>query len=134
MVLTPSATESPLKAAARKSVKDGMAAMKASLSCNPDYDPDCELLHDKLSLMWGEFEDKVNELAMITMKNLFEVGELKTNLQVCQTYSGGGEDFATLGVLEVDLIALSGSAGCRENSFGVDVNVSCSEQRLHGWL
>ena len=30
-------------------------------SCGPDP-PDCVLLHDKLSLMWGEYKDKVDEL------------------------------------------------------------------------
>jgi hypothetical protein len=42
--------------------------------------PDCALLHDKLSLMWGEFKDKVDELTYEMMKNEFEWGELKTNL------------------------------------------------------
>jgi len=73
-------TEPPLKGAAKAPVKDGMAAMEASLACNPDSVPDCALLHDKLSLMWGEFKDKVDELTMIMMKNQFEFEELKTNL------------------------------------------------------
>jgi nitrate/nitrite-specific signal transduction histidine kinase len=30
--------------------------------------------------MWGEFKDKVDELTMIMMKNEYEFGELKTNL------------------------------------------------------
>jgi hypothetical protein len=64
-------------------VKDGMDAMQASLSCNPlggNYVPDCALLHDKLSLLWGEFKDKVDELTMIMMKNEYEFMELKSNL------------------------------------------------------
>jgi hypothetical protein len=61
-------------------VKNGMDAMEASLACNPDTVPDCALLHDKLSLMWGEFKDKVDELTMIMMKNQFEFEEIKTNL------------------------------------------------------
>jgi hypothetical protein len=62
-------------------VKDGMNSIEASLSCNPHSGvPDCGLLHDKLSLMWGEFKDKVDELTMIMMKNEYEFMELKTNL------------------------------------------------------
>merc|ERR1719446_1535698 len=61
-------------------VKDGASAEEASLACNPDTVPDCALLHDKLSLMWGEFKDKVDELTMIMMKNEYEFLELKTNL------------------------------------------------------
>merc|ERR1719446_818118 len=61
-------------------VKDGASAEEASLACNPDSVPDCGLLHDKLSLMWGEFKDKVDELTMIMMKNEYEFTELKTNL------------------------------------------------------
>jgi len=73
------ATEPPAKIP-KAPVKDGMSAMEASLACNPDTVPDCALLHDKLSLMWGEFKDKVDELTMIMMKNEYEFGELKTNL------------------------------------------------------
>jgi hypothetical protein len=61
-------------------VKDGQSSEEAGLACNPDSTPDCALLHDKLSLMWGEFKDKVDELTMIMMKNEYEFGELKTNL------------------------------------------------------
>jgi len=45
-------------------------------SCGPDP-PDCALLHDKLSLMWGDYKDKVDELTMIMMKNEMEFEELK---------------------------------------------------------
>jgi len=72
-------TEPPAKIA-KAPVKDGMSAAEASLSCNPDTVPDCALLHDKLSLMWGEFKDKVDELTMVMMKNEYEFNELKTNL------------------------------------------------------
>lgn len=72
-------TEPPAKVA-KAAVKDGMSSAEASLSCNPDTVPDCALLHDKLSLMWGEFKDKVDELTMVMMKNEYEFGELKTNL------------------------------------------------------
>jgi len=49
------------------------------MSCGPEP-PDCALLHDKLSLMWGEFKDKVDELTMEMMKNEVEFEELKENL------------------------------------------------------
>jgi len=49
------------------------------MTCGPDP-PDCALLHDKLSLMWGEFKDKVDELTMEMMKNEYEFEELKENL------------------------------------------------------
>jgi len=61
-------------------VQDGASPEEASLACNPDMVPDCALLHDKLSLMWGEFKDKVDELTYEMMKNEFEFLELKSNL------------------------------------------------------
>jgi hypothetical protein len=48
-------------------------------SCGPDP-PDCGLLHDKLSLMWGEYKDKVEELTMEMMKNFVLFTEMKENL------------------------------------------------------
>jgi len=48
-------------------------------SC-PPTPPDCGLLHDKLSLMWGDYKDKVDELMMEMNKNEFEWEELKFNL------------------------------------------------------
>jgi uncharacterized protein YegL len=48
--------------------------------CGPDTTPDCALLHDKLSLMWGDFKDKVDELTMDMMRKQYEFEELKTNL------------------------------------------------------
>merc|ERR1719345_667372 len=45
-------------------------------SCGPDP-PDCGLLHDKLSLMWGEYKDKVDELTMEMNKNAYMFEELK---------------------------------------------------------
>merc|ERR1719446_793416 len=74
------AAQPPPSKAAAEPVKDGASPEEASLACNPDMVPDCALLHDKLSLMWGEFKDKVDELTMIMMKNEYEFGELKTNL------------------------------------------------------
>jgi len=55
---------------------DPMDCMKAC----PPTPPDCGLLHDKLSLMWGDFKDKVDELQMEMNKNQFEWEELKFNL------------------------------------------------------
>jgi hypothetical protein len=75
-----SAASAPPSKAAKAPVKDGASPEEASLACNPDMVPDCALLHDKLSLMWGEFKDKVDELTYEMMKNEFEFGELKTNL------------------------------------------------------
>merc|ERR1719420_2522789 len=51
----------------------------ASESCNGEP-PDCGLLHDKMSLMWGEYKDKVDELQQVMDKDAFEFEELKMNL------------------------------------------------------
>jgi len=53
--------------------------LNPSMTCGPDP-PDCALLHDKLSLMWGEFRDSVDELTMEMMKNQYEFEEIKENL------------------------------------------------------
>jgi len=57
----------------------GGAGYMCMRSCGPDP-IDCGLLHDKLSLMWGEYKDKVDELTMEMMKNQVEFEELKMNL------------------------------------------------------
>jgi len=49
------------------------------IMCSPDT-PDCGLLHDKLSLMWGDYKDKVDELTMDMNKNAFMFEELKITL------------------------------------------------------
>jgi len=49
------------------------------IMCSPDP-PDCGLLHDKLSLMWGDYKDKVDELTMEMNKNAFMFEELKIEL------------------------------------------------------
>merc|ERR1719230_10605 len=49
------------------------------IMCSPDP-PDCGLLHDKLSLMWGDYKDKVDELTMEMNKNAFVFEELKIEL------------------------------------------------------
>merc|ERR1719223_689891 len=49
------------------------------LMCSPDP-PDCGLLHDKLSLMWGDYKDKVDELTMEMNKNAYLFEELKITL------------------------------------------------------
>merc|ERR1719460_547222 len=46
----------------------------------PPGPPDCGLLHDTMSLMWGKFKDLVDELQQEMDKNEFEFQELKTNL------------------------------------------------------
>ena len=35
----------------------------SGIMCSTDI-PDCGLLHDKLSLMWGDYKDKIDELTM----------------------------------------------------------------------
>jgi len=49
------------------------------IMCSPDP-PDCGLLHDKLSLMWGDYKDKVDELTMEMNKNAYLFEELKITL------------------------------------------------------
>merc|ERR1719399_147506 len=46
----------------------------------PTEPPDCGLLHDNMSLMWGKFKDLVDELQAEMEKNLFEFNMLKSNL------------------------------------------------------
>merc|ERR1712203_910895 len=48
-------------------------------SCSPEP-PKCWLLHDKLSLMWGEFKDQVDELTMEMQKNAYEWMMLKMSI------------------------------------------------------
>jgi len=50
-----------------------------SVKC-PTEPPDCALLHDNMSLMWGKFKDLVDELQAEMDKNLFEFTILKENL------------------------------------------------------
>jgi hypothetical protein len=69
----------------REGTVNGATPFQMSIKCpagepgseNPDH---CGMLHDALSLMWGEHKDKVDELTMIMMKNQYEFMELKTNL------------------------------------------------------
>jgi len=49
------------------------------IMCSPDP-PDCGLLHDKLSLMWGDYKDQVDELTMEMNKNAYLFEELKITL------------------------------------------------------
>jgi len=52
---------------------------KGGIMCSPET-PDCGLLHDKLSLMWGDYKDKVDELTMTMNKNAYMFEELKITL------------------------------------------------------
>ena len=52
--------------------------LNPSIRCGPDG-PDCALFHDKLSLMWGEFEDNVDELTMTMVANQVEFNEINGN-------------------------------------------------------
>jgi len=72
--LPPAVAEIPVKG------EDGPAAGESGAKACPPTPPDCGLLHDKLSLMWGDYKDKVDELQMIMNKNEFEFEELKMNL------------------------------------------------------
>jgi len=49
------------------------------IMCSPEP-PDCGLLHDKMSLMWGDFKDQVDELTMEMNKNAYMFEELKITL------------------------------------------------------
>jgi len=49
------------------------------IMCSPEP-PDCGLLHDKLSLMWGDYKDKVDELTMEMNKNAYLFEELQITL------------------------------------------------------
>jgi len=42
--------------------------------------PDCGLLNDKMSLMWGKYKDLVDELQQTMDKNDFEFKEFSDNL------------------------------------------------------
>merc|ERR1719482_705524 len=46
----------------------------------PRGPPDCGLLHDKMSLMWGKFKDLVDELQHEMDKNAYEFEALKSDL------------------------------------------------------
>merc|ERR1719389_1581553 len=50
-----------------------------SVKC-PTEPPDCGLLHDNMSLMWGKFKDLVDELQAEMDKNLYEFDMLKMNM------------------------------------------------------
>merc|ERR1719443_1799984 len=50
-----------------------------SVKC-PTDPPDCGLLHDNMSLMWGKFKDLVDELQAEMDKNLYEFNMLKANM------------------------------------------------------
>merc|ERR1719217_81393 len=41
--------------------------------------PDCGLLHDKMSLLWGKYKDLVDELQQTMDQNEFEYNELMSN-------------------------------------------------------
>merc|ERR1719389_394792 len=61
-----------------KVVKD-VSVEEGHFKCNSGP-PDCGLLHDKMSLMWGSFKDLVDELQSEMDKNAWEFEELKYNL------------------------------------------------------
>jgi len=73
---------------AREGVQNGATPQEMSVKCTcntecGDSKDFCNtvggLLHDSMSLMWGQHKDKVDELTMIMMKNQYEFEELKSN-------------------------------------------------------
>jgi len=75
----PPVDEAPVKGADGPDCMSSGDPSDCMKSC-PPTPPDCGLLHDKLSLLWGEYKDKVDELQMEMNKNEFEWEELKLNL------------------------------------------------------
>jgi len=75
----PPVDEAPVKGAEGPDCMSSGNPADCMKSC-PPTPPDCGLLHDKLSLMWGDYKDKVDELMMEMNKNEFEWEELKFNL------------------------------------------------------
>merc|ERR1719321_1870987 len=68
MTTTPSVPTPPAK---KVRVVKRLDARIAGVKC-PNRPPDCGLLHDKMSLMWGKFKDLVDELQAQMDKNEFE--------------------------------------------------------------
>jgi hypothetical protein len=70
----------------REGVVNGATPFEINVKCDGQQcqngDECCGILHDKLSMMWGEHKDKVDELTMIMMKNHFEFEDLKSNLNM----------------------------------------------------
>ena len=75
----PPVDETPVKGADGADCMSSGDPSDCMKSC-PPTPPDCGLLHDKLSLLWGDYKDKVDELQMEMNKNEFEWEELKYNL------------------------------------------------------
>ena len=77
--LPPPVDETPVKGEEGTDCMSSGDPSNCMKSC-PPTPPDCGLLHDKLSLMWGDYKDKVDELQMEMYKNQFEWEKLKFNL------------------------------------------------------
>merc|ERR1719409_1648037 len=56
-----------------------VSARAGGVKC-PAKPPDCGLLHDSMSLMWGKYKDLVDELEQDIGKNEMECEELQENL------------------------------------------------------
>merc|ERR1719329_209788 len=105
----PPVDETPVKGAEGLDCMSSGDPSDCMKSC-PPTPPDCGLLHDKLSLLWGEYKDKVDELQMEMNKNEFEWEELKFNLnEQLRASTSSKARFSTL-LSE----ARSGLAGDRE--------------------
>lgn len=70
----------PTPPAAKKTpVQKEVSEEGGAFKC-PVGPPDCGLLHDKMSLMWGKFKDLVDELQATMDKNEFAFNNLKNSL------------------------------------------------------
>ena len=67
----PPVDDTPVKGADGPDCESSGDPSACRKSC-PPTPPDCGLLHDKLSLLWGDYKDKVDELQMEMNKNDFE--------------------------------------------------------------
>merc|ERR1719375_2992659 len=69
----------PTPAVPKVKVQKDVPVEEGHFKC-PRGPPDCGLLHDKMSLMWGKFKDLVDELQHEMDKNEYEYEMLKSDL------------------------------------------------------
>jgi len=60
-------------------VKKTVNKRKGGFKCTKQV-PDCGLLHDKMSLLWGKYKDQVDWLQKVMDRNEYKWNELKSNL------------------------------------------------------
>jgi len=68
----------PTPAVPKVKVQKGVPVAEGHFKC-PRGPPDCGLLHDKMSLMWGKFKDLVDELQHEMDKNAFVFEQMKAD-------------------------------------------------------